>query len=92
MKKYKKVLQESTQVMETKCDLCGATTPGNHWFGDSRFETAEVTVKLREEHDYHKCGLGTEYSVDLCNVCFKEKLLTWLKSQGILVTETTWDW
>lgn len=88
----------TTQMGVCQCDLCGATThktalggrqtpdwwvknPKEHYTG------GEETVTM----SYHKAnygygdsgGTGSAVSVDLCPTCFLEKLIPWLKSQGV---------
>jgi len=51
-----------------------------------------VTVKQKEGESYPDGGSGTEYEIDLCPDCFKNRLVPWLKSEGANIGEMEWDW
>jgi len=78
------------------CDLCGKTTKGTDWPKGFYYEVNEteisVKIKQKEGHNFPEGGNGTEYEIDLCPDCFKDKLVPWLKSQGAKIEEKEWDW
>ena len=82
------------QLVGIKCDLCGLEASGLSW-GSAIYEMAEtevsVTVKQRQGTDYPEGGQGTEYNIDLCPTCFKDRLVVWLRSEGADIKETEWD-
>jgi len=49
-------------------------------------------MKQKEGSNYPEGGTGTEYEIDLCPKCFKERLVPWLKSEGAAIEEKEWDW
>ena len=86
---------ESRYVARRKCDLCGLETKGNDWSAE-KWNVNETTIKIeitqKEGHSYPEGGSGTEYEIDICPDCFKNKLVLWLKSQGADVQQKDWDW
>ena len=86
MKTYKEVNIPRKAVQEVKCDLCGATCPGEWGKG---FQVARTEIKMREGEAYPEYQELEDTEVDICPTCFKEKLLPWLKSQGAVPTVTT---
>lgn len=88
MKTYEKRTKtyEETILVERKCDLCGSLAKTSDW-GASCYEVNEteisVSIKQKEGQQYPECGSGTEYEVDMCPDCFKNKLVPWLRSQGV---------
>jgi hypothetical protein len=97
----KKTIQQNyEQCVARECDLCHAKSPNpdgweNNWIkGDYTLEETELTIAVRHKDGY-SCpdgGNGTEYEIDLCPKCFKERLIPWLKSQGATVERKDWDW
>ena len=84
-------IPEHTKMVldKTVCDICGANVEdykdkGSWW--QSRIE-----VRLVEGDAYPEGGFGTEIEVDLCRVCFREKLVPWLESMGAKVQERECD-
>ncbi len=80
-----------------KCDLCGFETKhgDGEWSGgwyDINDTDIRVEIKQKEGTNYPEGGSGTNYEIDLCPNCFKEKLVPWLKSQGANIEEQEWDW
>jgi len=65
----------------------------NNW-SQSFYEVNEtevsVTVKQREGSSYPEGGMGTEYDIDLCPKCFKERFVPWLVSQGANIEQKDW--
>jgi hypothetical protein len=98
MKQYEmRTVPERTEkvCVCTTCDLCGKKAhvrSGWTCFGYERNETVvKVQVKQREGTYYPESQSGTEYEVDLCPDCFKDKLIPWLISQGAKIEQKEWD-
>lgn len=95
MKIYEKrekhiVIEEKNILIETKCDLCGATTK-NSW-QKGCFSAIESIVQLRTGTNYPEGGDGEYWTIDICPDCFMKKLIPWVKSQGGNPTMIEWDW
>ena len=87
---------EPTQVMkvtreEVVCDLCGLTLQASppekldYWYHHLEHYQIDdiVLVKMKRRIDGGFFDIRwIDWQVDLCPVCFLEKLLPWLKSQG----------
>ena len=98
MKVYEeKIVPEKVQKfhIKTVCDLCGKEATQGYWdrstWGMDNVDI-DVTIKRREGTNYPEGGSGTEYSVDMCPDCFKDKLIPWLQSQGCTAKLEEWDW
>lgn len=81
------------------CDLCGRKAEkGDEWTCGWKHEhnvnETEVQVVVRQKEGYNlpDCGSGTEYEIDLCPDCFRDRLVPWLRSQGAKVENKEWDW
>jgi len=97
MRTYKEVTKTvtATRLAEVRCDLCGAIAEKGDWESSSyaiNDVTVEVTVHQKEGSSYPDGGSGTEYIIDLCPDCFKNRLVPWLKSQGATIQEREWYW
>ena len=96
MKHYTKKNKPITVVSKVVCDLCGKTSKDPYsWSTDAFYlsETeAKVQVRQKEGNFYPDGGWGTVYDIDLCPVCFKERLVPWLRSQGAEIKESEWDY
>ena len=99
MKLYeKKVVPERVTEMQAglQCDLCGAKSKHRDDWATENFEDSETEIKIsgsqREGTSYPEGGIGTEYEIDLCPKCFKERLVPWLRSEGAKIEETEWYW
>ena len=78
------------------CDLCGMEAKPDDWTDGSGYtinETEiEVTVRHKDGSSYPDGGSGTETVIDLCPICFKQKLIPWLQSQGAKIESKEWEW
>jgi hypothetical protein len=76
-----------------KCDLCGAEvrTPQYWSWTTETFNVAETKVECRTGTQYPEGGSGTVTEVDICTLCFRDRLVPWLESQGATVEEREWD-
>jgi hypothetical protein len=97
MRTYKTITKTSTfkHLDEIRCDLCSAVGEGAEWERGAwkvNDITIEMTVHQREGQNYHDGGSGTEYTIDLCPDCFKNRLIPWLREQGADIEEQEWDW
>lgn len=100
MKIYEKRTRPETTydaLLERSCDLCGKKTKkSNNDWSDGCYEINEteitVVVKQKEGEVYPEGGSGTEYEIDLCPDCFKDRLIPWLNGQGANLKEKDWDW
>lgn len=83
------------KLAKTTCDLCGAEAKEGNWESSS-YEVneveIEVTVRQKDGDNYPEGGWGTDYTVDMCPDCFKNKLIPWLESQGCKAERKEWDW
>lgn len=95
MDHYEERMEPRKVLVKTTCDLCGAEAPNGIW-PTPPWHTDEteimVKVKRREGEVYPEFGCGTEINVDLCPRCFVEKLVPWLRSEGVQIEEQEWDW
>ena len=98
MKRYETVTPEpkpTQYLIGLTCDLCGRETKWRGWAEDC-WDVDEieikVTIRRHQGQNYPEGGWGTDYEVDLCPECFKDKLIPWLESQGAKVQQTEWDW
>ena len=98
MKIHEKRIQpayEFDALISRKCDICGKVAKTHDWDrGYYEVNETEISVKVRqnEGHNFPEGGSGTEYDIDLCPDCFKDKLVPWLKSQNPNIQEKDWDW
>lgn len=72
------------------CELCGKPTGNNGTFSDTSwvsesFTVAETSVVLVEGCAYPDGGETNYSTLDICNECFRRKLIPWFESQGGLV-------
>lgn len=77
------------------CDICGQKSRGNEW-SSKKYNINEtdinITIKQKEGSDCSDGGSGTEYDIDLCPKCFKDRLVPWLISEGAQIDEKEWEW
>lgn len=68
------------------CDICGATiSPGP-------YEVEETEVSMKVGTSYPEGGSSITTEVDLCQKCFTEKLIPWLRSHGAEPRSHEVDW
>jgi len=99
MRRYKTEKREVERrvLADVRCDLCGAQAkqPWNEW-GVGCYEVNEVEVRVevraKDGDNYPDGGSGTEYMVDLCPTCFRDRLIPWLCEQGAQIEAMKWDW
>ena len=92
MKYFKKEFTPATTKMildRTACDLCKSDMTSHH--GDDFENVDVVTLEHRTGTSYPEGGSGEMVVVDMCSMCFKEKLSPWLKSQGAELFQAEWE-
>ena len=98
MRRYetKEVTRSEKHLVEQRCDLCGIAAAEPDSWGGGSYQVDEteikVTVKQKEGSSYPEGGMGTEYRIDLCPACFKDRVIPWLVSQGAAIKQEDWDW
>jgi len=88
-------LEKRTYLKKIACDLCGNEASGNGWKSSKwNLNETEIEVKIHQTEgiSYPEGGSGTEYVIDLCPNCFKDRLIPWFKSQGADIENKEWDW
>jgi hypothetical protein len=83
------------ELVKRRCDLCGLESTSSDWdAGLYEMNETEISIKIKQKEgeNYPEGGYGTEYEIDLCPGCFKNRLIPWLKSEGAAVEEKEWDW
>lgn len=78
------------------CDLCRKKNPligydEDNW-NEELYEIAKTTVSIEIGTSYPEGGSSTIRRMDICPECFETKLIPWLQSQGVVMTETELDW
>ncbi len=78
------------------CDLCGEKSNRDDCWSCGNWTVNETKIKvnvcLKEGFSYPDGGNGSEWDVDVCPKCFKDKLIPWFISQGAKIKEEEWDW
>jgi len=90
MKITKKVTRPATEEDVTvgmKCDLCG-----NLYKEEDGYDYCKTKVKLETGTNYGYTGSYDKYKVDLCSVCFSDRLVPWLEEQGCVVQREEDSW
>lgn len=99
----KQVVQEREVVVEFRCDLCGSVSNdpvGETWKDTSdsdtkgSYTTSEIQVSLKNR-TYWPITEDTEgynIEIDLCPKCFRDVLVPFLESKGIVVRRTNVDY
>ena len=96
MLKYeeKEIKSKKKVLIKKTCDICGKETTQNnlskHEWDHENFGVSETKVSMREGVNYPEGGFGTEFKIDICPECFRDKLIPWLKSYGSEIKETDW--
>ena len=83
MEHYEEIIETKVlkKYINTTCDICGRDV--NEGNTESFFN--EVTIS----HEYGKrwtgCQTASKFEPDICNICFTEKIVPFLKSLGLNV-------
>lgn len=94
MRYFEKVVcpaRESEEEVRRTCDFCGReinTEMRNHHFGSENY----AVIMRKTGYSSRDGGAGTEETVDCCFPCWDEKVLPWLKSNGVTPNKKHWDW
>lgn len=92
MTKKWKTVERKVKIFDTlTCDMCSKTAKKDNW-STASYDVAETEIQIKEGVSYPEGGYGFEVNIDLCIDCFKNKLIPWLKSQGVPCTIEKWDW
>lgn len=72
---------------KTICDLCReAIRPAEG------YNVEEIEIFYKTGSNFPEGGSGEILKIDLCLVCFEDKLIPWLRSQGVTREVENWDW
>lgn len=74
-----------------QCDLCKVDSKSEEW-GGGTYEVNDTQLTVTALCKTSKPYSGTEYEIDLCPACFKDKLVPWLQSQGADIKAKGWHW
>ena len=95
MKIIKEVIAARKIIEYIQCDICNRKADKCDW-STGVYDIDETEFKIlisqKEGVSFPEGGGGTEYEVDICPNCFKEKLIPWLDSQGCTAKRKEWDW
>jgi hypothetical protein len=82
------------RVVAVTCDICGKKGhpewPGGDW-GENQYDRNETIVRWRQGEHYPEGSSGNEYDVHICPTCFENKLMPWLKEQGVNLIEKSYE-
>lgn len=81
IKETKRVCHD-TYVEEVVCDICKASSKSDSWYIDT-FTSTETSISYKETTCYPDDYWTRGVSVDICPKCFENKLIPWLKVQGV---------
>ena len=85
-------LEKYTRCVAVVCDMCGRENPGSDWSTEDR-SVRETEIRYKTGADlYPESGSGEELRVDLCPECFEQKLIPWLRQQGVAVVPRKWEY
>lgn len=95
MKRYEPRTETTTRqvLVGRTCDLCGRQSKTQDWEAgrwDINETEVAVTITQKEGVSFPDSTYGTQYEIDLCPDCFKDRLVPWLRSQGAKVEEIEW--
>jgi hypothetical protein len=96
MREYEKVIvpaRTEEVLVRRKCDLCGVEAEKADWDAGV-YVVDETEIKIIIKHKEGSCypegSWGSEYEIDLCPECFRERLIPWLKGEGANIKEVEW--
>jgi hypothetical protein len=90
MKYFKKIIKPAEEIDVVDfiaCDVCNKKIETT-----KKFEINEVEIKHRKGNNFPEEGSGTEISFDICENCFNEKVVPFLKGIGCEPRESEWSW
>lgn len=71
----------------TLCDLCREKIQP-----EGSYDKREIDIQMDLGSIYPEGGMGTKTYFDICEICFRERLIPWFESQGAKPTVEEWDW
>lgn len=71
----------------TTCDMCQKKIEKR-----DLYEIKEGEISLRVGSSYPEGGSATVTRADICENCFRTRLIPWLDSQGVTMQEIEEDW
>ena len=75
--------RKEERIRRLKCDSCEKESISGQGWSNTIYEVEEVTIEYRSGSSYPECSWIRNITVDLCPDCFKNKFITWIKSQNI---------
>lgn len=85
------IKRQVNKLNQEKCNLCKKESTLGYWVSDNH-NASETEVYMVESNHYGDSGNGTAYMANICNNCFKEKLIPFLESEGSKVKIEEWDY
>jgi len=70
------------------CDICGEGVRKGRY----SYDTFEGECTMSVGHSFPECGSRETTRVDICEKCFREKLIPWLQGEGAKVQVAKVDW
>lgn len=70
--------RKEEQLDFVSCDFCG-----NQMVQHYGYEVDKVTVSREEYKEFPEGFDGQTTFVDMCKICFTDKLIPWIRSQGV---------
>lgn len=95
MKHYKTVetvIKKHEEIDHITCDICGKKGDRSGNWSDREYHLAETEISMDKGKGYPEGGYGTRTVVHLCPECFADKLIPWLKTQGVEPTKEEYDY
>jgi hypothetical protein len=87
--------RKEKKLVLRKCDLCGRESKYADWStGNYEVDETEIAITIvhKKGESYPEASFGKTMDIDLCPVCFKDKLIPWLKEEGATINEEEWDY
>lgn len=83
-----RIVPEHTEqrLSHVTCDICGDEIK------KEMYDATEMTIEMRTGSSYPEGGYGEKIEYDLCDECFKSKLMPWLEKKGAKREWEDWDW
>jgi uncharacterized protein (DUF2225 family) len=91
MKIEAKRTTEETFIHSVECDFCHTIYKGEGW-GKDGYKKAETNISYLWGTFYPDDCNGSEIEVDICPTCFMEKLVPWMKEQGVHIVKSEFPW
>lgn len=78
-----------------RCDICGREVQESNWV-ESYWGVEETEGRFYARRwtgeQYPEGGWGEVWEFDICPTCFAERLIPWLREQGVNVEPSEWKW